>query len=74
MKIKDVVEFMLKELEENGVLYQKGLVNTIQEKFGNEFIFTNSHGTLSIDRKVIREFNKLKGEDIHWDKESCSWL
>jgi len=74
MKIKDVVEFMLKELEENGVLYQKGLVKTIQEKFGDEFIFTNSHGTLSIDRKVIREFNKQKGNDVRWDKESFSWI
>jgi len=73
MKIQDVAKYMLEELEKNGVLYQEGLVNIIKEKFGEQFIFSNSYGTLSIDRVVIREFNKLKGKDVLWDKEECCW-
>jgi len=74
MKIKDVVDYMLQELEKNGVLHQKGLVLIIKEKFGDQFVFTNSHGTLSIDRKVIREFNKVKSKDVLWNKESYCWI
>ena len=73
MKVKDVAEFMLKELNKKGTLPQVGLVDMIQEKFGDEFVFKTTHGTLTIDRKVIREFNKIKGEDILWDKDGCCW-
>jgi hypothetical protein len=73
MKMQDVAKYMLEELEKNGVLYQEGLVNTIKEKFGEQFIFANSYGTLSIDRVVIREFNKLKNKDVLWDKEEHCW-
>ena len=45
----------------------------IKEKFGNEFVFETTHKTLTIDRKVIREFNKIKGENIVWDKDRCCW-
>lgn len=65
---------MLSELDKNGVLPQARLVEIIKEKFGNEFIFETAHGTLTIDRKVIREFNKLKGEDVKWDKNSNCWI
>ncbi len=73
LKIKNVVDYMLEELDKNGVLHQKDLVNIIKEKFGEQFVFTNSHGTLSIDRKVIREFNKVKSKDILWNKETYCW-
>jgi hypothetical protein len=73
MKVKDVAQFMLKELNKKGVLPQVGLADIIKEKFGDEFVFTTTHGTITIDRKVIREFNKLKGEDIRWDKDGCCW-
>ncbi len=73
MKVKDVAQFMLKELNKKGVLPQVGLADIIKEKFGDEFVFTTTHGTITIDRKVIREFNKLKGDDIRWDKDGCCW-
>jgi hypothetical protein len=73
MKVKDVAEFMLKELNKKGSLPQVGLVDIIQEKFGDEFVFKTTHGTLTIDRRVIREFNKLKGDDVLWDKDGCCW-
>lgn len=73
MKTKDVAEYMLKELLKNGVLYQDGLVTTIKEKFGEEFVFTTTHGTLSVDRKVIREFNKIKSKDVLWDRDGACW-
>lgn len=73
MKTKDVAEFMVKELAQNGILYQEGLVQKIQKLFGDEFVFANNHGTLSIDRKVLREFNKIKGEKVLWDRDGCCW-
>jgi len=73
MKVKDVAQFMLKELNKKGVLPQVGLAEIIKDKFGEEFVFTTTHQTITIDRKVIREFNKLKGENIHWDKDGCCW-
>lgn len=73
MKIKDVAQFMLKELNKKGTLLQVGLADIIKDKFGDEFVFTTTHGTLTIDRKVIREFNKIKGNDVVWDKDGCCW-
>ncbi|WP_024955048.1 DUF6953 family protein [Sulfurospirillum arcachonense] len=73
MNVKDVAQFMLNELKKKGVLNQVGLVDIIKEKFGDEFVFETTHGTLTIDRKVIREFNKVKGENILWDKDGCCW-
>lgn len=73
MKVSNVAKFMLNELKKNGVLNQVGLVDTIKDKFGDEFVFETTHGTLTIDRKVIREFNKIKGPDIVWDKYGCCW-
>ena len=73
MTVKDVASFMLNEIKKNGSLPQFGLVDIIKEKFGNEFVFETTHKTLTIDRKVIREFNKIKGENIVWDKDRCCW-
>ena len=73
MTVKEVAGFMLKELKKNGTLPQTGLVDIIKEKFGDEFVFETTHGTLTIDRLVIREFNKIKGKDILWDKDRCCW-
>ena len=73
MTVKDVAQFMLKELNKKGSLPQVGLVDIIKEKFGDEFVFETTHGTFTIDRKVIREFNKIKSKDIIWDKDGCSW-
>lgn len=73
MTAKDVAGFMLEEVKRNGSLPQVGLVDIIKEKFGAEFVFETTHKTLTIDRKVIKEFNKLKGEEILWDKDRCCW-
>lgn len=73
MTTKDVAQYMLNELTQNGVLHQEELVHKIKEKYGDEFIFANNHGTLSIDRKVLREFNKVKGKDILWDRDGRCW-
>lgn len=73
MTTKEVAQFMLKELNENGILPQTGLVDVIQEKFGDEFVFKTAHGSLTIDRKVISAFNKMKGDDVIWDKAGCCW-
>jgi hypothetical protein len=73
MNAKDVAKYMLEELKKNIILHQEGIVHRIQEKFGDEFVFKNNYGTLSIDRKVLREFNKIKGEDVVWDKEGRCW-
>ena len=73
MTVKDVAGFMLEEIKKNGSLPQVGLADVIKEKFGNEFVFETTHKTFVIDRKVLREFNKLKGDDIVWDKDRCCW-
>ena len=73
MSTKDVAEYMLQELAKDGILYQEKLVQKIQKQFGDEFVFANTHGTLSIDRKVLREFNKIKGDNILWDRDGCCW-
>ena len=37
------------------LILDKTLVEIIKEKFGDEFVFETTHGTLIVDRKVIRK-------------------
>ena len=70
---KDVAEFMMKELKENECLYQQDVVYDIEEKFGEEFVYENDNGGLSIDKKVLAEFRKLDDKNVVYEKGQKMW-
>ena len=64
---------MLGEVTRNGCLHQRTAVLEIADQFGEEFINTNVHGTLSIARKVLLAFKKLTGNDVVWEVGKKLW-
>ena len=70
---KDVAEWMLKEIKTKYYLEQGAAVLTIQDKFGDDFVYTNDNGNLAIARKILTAFNKLSGDDVVWLRGEKSW-
>ena len=70
---KDVAEWMLKEINANDYLEQGVAVSTIQDKFGDDFVYTNDNGNIAIAKKILTAFNKLTGDDVVWLKGEKAW-
>ena len=70
---KDVAEWMLEEIKTKNYLEQGAAVFTIQDKFGDDFVYTNDNGNLAIARKILTAFNKLSGDDVVWLRGEKSW-
>lgn len=73
---KDVARFLFEEIKSDGTVYQLDAVENIKTKFGEQFIYENENGNDAIDKKVLREFNKIKKnseEDIEWSNSDKCW-
>lgn len=69
---KDVASFMKAELDKDLYLFQDKIGIMISQIFGNGFINVNEKGSISIDRKVLREFRKLT-PDVVWERGVRCW-
>ena len=72
MDSKMVAQYMLAELEKEGILFQD-VVYDIEKKFGNEFVGESEYGNLIISKKVLNEFSKIKGENTKYDRTDKCW-
>lgn len=69
----DVAKWMFSEFEREHVLYQETAVWDIQQKFGNDFIYENQNGNVSISKEVLAEFRKLTGNKVVWVRTGKYW-
>ena len=70
---KDVAQWMLDEVLNEGYLEQGAVVYVIFKKFGNEFVYQNDNGNLAIQKKVLAAFNKLSADNVVWLKGEKAW-
>lgn len=71
---KDIADWMLEELQRNdGYLYQHEIVEDIEEKFGEQFVYENDNGNLAISKKVLNEFKKLTQKSVVWERGEKCW-
>jgi len=70
---RDVAEWMLDQFNRSGELYQDDAVYGIESKFGREFTHENEYGNVAIDRNVLKEFRKLTGDDVVWERRERFW-
>ena len=70
---KDVDQWMVDELKQKKFLYQETTVYSIKKKFGKDFVYTNVNGNLSIGKDVLKEFKKLSGDDVVWERGEKAW-
>jgi hypothetical protein len=68
-----VAEWMLKEVRENGELYQRNAVSKIEKKFGEQFRYLKENGNPAIRKDVLAAFRKLSKDNIVWEREDRRW-
>jgi hypothetical protein len=68
-----IAQWMLGRLEETDLLYQAEVVKDIAGRFGEEFTYINDNGNLAIDKRVLRIFRKISGDDVVWDRWDFCW-
>ena len=71
--IDDVAEWMKSQVEVSSRLYQEVAVYKIKSLFGDNFVYTNENGNLSIDKKVLVKFKKLTGDLVIWERGDKAW-
>jgi hypothetical protein len=69
----DVARWMQSELVAHEMLYQNEAAYEIANKFGDEFVYENDKGGLSISKAVRKEFRKLNEETVVWDAREKYW-
>jgi hypothetical protein len=69
----DVAAFMLKCLERDGVLYQEDIVYSIEEEFGDSFVYLNDYGNAALKQNILSAFKKLTTDKVVWCRVSKYW-
>lgn len=73
MDTKAVAQWMLNQLEKKRLLYQDEVVFDLRREFGKEVSYLNENGNPAIDRKVLKEFKKLTGDTVIWERGDRCW-
>lgn len=69
----DVAKWMLEKIEKDRELYQADTVFEIEKRFGGQYVYENENGNMAIDRTVLKEFRKLTGKTIVWERGERYW-
>ncbi|WP_138843900.1 DUF6953 family protein [Rhodococcus pyridinivorans] len=73
MTVRDIAQFMVDRIREDGTWYQYEAVQEIEERFGPEWVYINDNGNPAISKKVTAEFRKLHGGTIEWERGERAW-
>jgi hypothetical protein len=63
----DVAMWMVAQLKAEGQLSQPFAAMTIQDLFGDEFVYRDPFGYLAINRRVLYRFRKLTVDSVVWE-------
>ena len=61
---KEVAEWMLAQIDDHCRLLQVEAVAAIEKMFGADFVYLSEINEMSIDRRVLRQFSNLTGDDV----------
>lgn len=70
---REVADWMIEELARAKFLHQSVAVDVIAARFGDDFIYINSNGNRSIDRRVLAQFKSLTGDNVIWERGERCW-
>ncbi|WP_159820008.1 hypothetical protein [Cyanobium sp. Copco_Reservoir_LC18] len=70
---KDVAEWMLKEVETKGELFQKDAAWHIRRNVGKRFIYLNENHNPAISREVLKEFLLISMKTVVWNRRERYW-
>lgn len=73
LEAKRVGQWMADQFNRKGKIYQREIVDQIEELFGSDFIYLNQNGNPAIRQIVLDEFHKLTNQTAVWVKSMYSW-
>ena len=68
-----VAEWMLQEVEREGLVYQETVAYDIERKFGDAFIYINEHGNPAISKGVLEAFRRISEDTVVWERQNRAW-
>jgi hypothetical protein len=73
MDATEVSVWMRSQLDDDGCLYQDGVVDLLVKGGENALLRENNDGNLVLERKLLAEFRKLTQDDVVWVKPDKYW-
>ena len=70
--VRDVAEWMLARVKDDGLLPRHLAAHEIRRDFGEDLVYL-SKNHLAITPDVVREFRKLSGDDVVWERGEGRW-
>lgn len=71
---KDIAAWMIEQIKTEEAVYQEHIVHDITDKFGAEWEHANERGNPAIKPSILREFRKLHGGSIEWERDERRWV
>ncbi len=65
---RDVAEWMLARVKDDGFLPRHLAAHEIRRDFGEDFVLRPKSQNLAITGDVLKEFWKLSGDDVVWER------
>lgn len=70
---KKIAKWLYDKIMAEDYTEQETIVYEINELFGDKYTYLNKNDNLAIDLGVLKEFGKLKKDDIEWDRSVKAW-
>ncbi len=70
---RDVAEWMLARVKDDGFLPQYLAAAMIRRDFGEDFVLRTNKHNVAIIVDVLKEFRKLSGDDVVWERGKGRW-
>jgi hypothetical protein len=68
-----IIVWMLQQIAREGRLYQEDAADEIARTFGPDFVHENRRGRRAIDKRIVKEFRRVAGDNVVWDREEFFW-
>jgi hypothetical protein len=72
-KAEDVARWMFEEVKRVGYLHQRDAAHEISSRFGSEFTYETERGADATDRRVLKAFREITGEQVVWVRRERLW-
>ena len=73
MTPNEIAQWMLNEVETQGMLYQYEAASDIESRFGSEFVPENENGNPSIRADVLKAFRSISEDSVVWERVERLW-
>lgn len=72
-RVRDVVSWMMSEVESGKRLYQERVARHVRRNFGEDLTSRNSNGNWALDERITTQFRAASGERVVWERSDQCW-